>query len=65
MINISKEIRTLRDFEGISREELAVRSKTSRQHIWQIDLGKRDPKFSTAQKILKALGFKLQIVRDK
>jgi transcriptional regulator with XRE-family HTH domain len=65
MINISKEIRALRDFEGISREELAERSKTSRQHIWQIESVKRDPTLGKVQSILKALGYKIQIVRDK
>ena len=65
MINLPEEIKTMREFEGMTRKELAKKAKTSEMNIGYIERGKRNPSFAIVQRIAKVLGFEVTFLKIK
>ena len=53
--NLGKQIRCFRRVKGLSGEKLAELSNLSSRGLNNIELGKSEPKFSTVERIVKAL----------
>jgi transcriptional regulator with XRE-family HTH domain len=54
-------IRGLRTRHGISQRQLALRAGTSQAAISQLESGRRDLSVETLERILLALGYRLQL----
>src|SRR5438270_13817072 len=54
-------IRALRKREGVSQRQLALRAGTSQAAISQLETGQRDLGVGTLERILLALGYRLEI----
>ena len=52
---LGKQIRTIRNVQGISQEELAFKSGISAAHLGQIERGLKAPTIITIEKIASAL----------
>lgn len=63
MINLPEEIKTMREFEGMTRKELAKKAKTSEMNVWYIERGKRNPSFAIIERIADVLGFQVSLKR--
>lgn len=58
-MNAGARVRSLRESQGISRSELARRSGVGVTTIRDLEVFDRDPKISTYEKLLLALGWRL------
>ncbi|MDO7785827.1 helix-turn-helix domain-containing protein [Desulforamulus aquiferis] len=59
-MDIGKRIRTLRDYQGLSMNELARRSGVSQSGLSLIESGQRQPTFDVIERICTGLGITLQ-----
>lgn len=59
---IGKRISTLRKIQGLTQEELAIRTGLQRTHISRIENGKYAVTLETLQTIAKALNHKVDLV---
>lgn len=59
---IGKRISTLRKIQGLTQEELAMRTGLQRTHISRIENGKYAVTLETLQTIAKALNHKVDLV---
>jgi transcriptional regulator with XRE-family HTH domain len=57
-------IRALRTRHGISQRQLALRAGTSQAAISQLESGRRDLSVGTLERILLALGYRLNVVAE-
>jgi hypothetical protein len=64
MSNAADTIRALRQRHGISQRRLALRAGTSQAAISQLESGRRDLSVGTLERILLALGYRLNVVAE-
>lgn len=55
-------LRTARERAGISKRELARRARTSPAAIVAYESGRREPSFGTLDRLLRALGVRVELV---
>jgi transcriptional regulator with XRE-family HTH domain len=60
-VNVGPLIRELRARQGVSQRQLALRAGTSQAAISQLETGGRDLSVGTLERILLALGYRLDI----
>jgi transcriptional regulator with XRE-family HTH domain len=64
MNDAAETIRELRKRHGISQRQLALRAGTSQAAISQLESGRRDLSVGTLERILLALGYRLNVVAE-
>lgn len=57
---LGRNIAKYRHKKGISQDELAFQAGLGERTISRIELGERDPRFTTLEKIAKTLGIELK-----
>ncbi|OFV68925.1 helix-turn-helix domain-containing protein [Acetobacterium wieringae] len=62
-MNIGERIKKEREQLGWSQEALAFSAGVSQRCISHYELGQREPQYETIKKIMKALGFQVQLVK--
>jgi predicted transcriptional regulator len=60
---VMKDLRTLRKGEGLTLRQLSARTGITTANLHHIEAGKFDPKRSTLEAILDALGWELILQR--
>lgn len=63
-MNIGERIKIERERRGWSKVELAKRSGVSDRCIGHYEHGQREPQFEAIGKIMKAMGFQMQFVKE-
>jgi hypothetical protein len=64
MKDAADTIRALRTRHGISQRQLALRAGTSQAAISQLESGRRDLGVGTLERILLALGYRMNVVAE-
>ncbi len=64
MNDAADTIRALRTRHGISQRQLALRAGTSQAAISQLESGRRDLSVGTLERILLALGYRMNVVAE-
>ena len=62
---LGDRIQTLREQAGLSQPELARLAEIPVSTLRGLEIGRREPKFSTAAKLAKAIGVSLEAFLDK
>ena len=62
LLNLGKNIRTLRTKQGISQEELAFRINSARNFVGCIERAEKAPTIVTLHRIASALNVKLSVL---
>ena len=62
LLNLGKNIRTLRTKQGISQEELAFRINSARNFVGCIERAEKAPTIVTLHRIASALNVKLAVL---
>ena len=57
LVALGQRIKELRKARGLSQESLAERASISAKYLSDLERGKRNPTFSTAEKIAEGLGW--------
>lgn len=55
-MNLGEKIKSIRNKNGLTQDELATKAKVSKNAIWNYENNKRQPKYKTIQDIAEALG---------
>lgn len=63
-MTIGERIKAEREQRGWSKVELAKRSGVSDRTIGYYEHGQREPQFEAIGKIMKAMGFQMQFVKE-
>jgi transcriptional regulator with XRE-family HTH domain len=63
-MTIGERIKKEREILGWSQEALALASEISQRSIGHYELGQRDPQSVTINKIMGAMGFRMQFVKE-
>lgn len=62
---IGERIKSIRESQGMTRQELCLLSATHYTHLMNIENGKINPQFKTVLRILDALGIKLEEILEQ
>jgi transcriptional regulator with XRE-family HTH domain len=62
---LGDHIRKAREKVGFTQEELAFRSKLSRNYISLLELNQKSPTFDTLMRICEALGTRVSVIAAK
>jgi transcriptional regulator with XRE-family HTH domain len=52
---VAKSIRTLREKQGLTLDELAARARTSRGYLWEVEKAKKTPSLEVLETLAAAL----------
>lgn len=64
-ITIGETLRLLRNRAGYSQRKLAAKSMICHVSIYRYENDLADPPYSVVQDLLKAMGYRLEIVKDE
>lgn len=62
MIDVPKTIKEYREFRHLTQRQLADKSGISRQTVWNVERENNGTTVYTFEKLLNAMGFRLDIV---
>jgi transcriptional regulator with XRE-family HTH domain len=54
-INVGKQVQKLREFKGLSQQDLAAKCNFEKSNMSRLEAGKVNPTLSTLEKVAKAL----------
>lgn len=64
-VEIGIKITQLREKEGLTQKELAEMIGSSQQVIQRIEVGRRSPRFEGVEKIVNAMGYKIDFIKKQ
>lgn len=62
MVPLKNKMKVLRNKKGLSLQQVADMSRSSKSHIWDLERGHNNPTIQLAYAISKALGRKVEYV---